>query len=456
MKQTISDSAASKPAMQAEPKPRRGSSTTRAPHAAAIRPDPSREPLSTTSGRKPSGIAASTPGIASTSSNTGRMTSIMEPNLRSNPYEPGNNAPAASATARGCHTVAAVILVTGGAGFIGSHVVDALVRAGHEVRVLDSLLPAAHVAVPDYLSPDAEFAEGDVRDPEAVARALRGVDAVCHQAAMVGLGVDLLDITEYVDHNDLGTAVLLRELARLRFPGRVVLAGSMVVYGEGAYACAEHGRAAPAPRDPADLLAGRFDHRCPACGGELAPVAVEETARLDPRSVYAATKVHQEHLCFAFSRETGVPVTSLRYHNVYGPRMPRDTPYAGVAAIFASALAAGEAPRVFEDGRQLRDFVHVRDVARANAIALTCEDPRPGAFNVASGVPRTVGQMAEVLAAAAGPDAPRPEVTGAFRAPDVRHVFASADLAARVLGFTAVEDFQAGMAEFALAPLRAT
>jgi dTDP-L-rhamnose 4-epimerase len=348
-----------------------------------------------------------------------------------------------------------MILVTGGAGFIGSHVVDNLVDTRCEVRVLDSLLPVAHAVRPDYVNSQAEFVEGDLRDPDAVRSALRGVDTVCHQAAMVGLGLDMRDLEDYVSHNDVGTAVLLKQLAASRFRGRLVLASSMVVYGEGAYLCAEHGRVAPAPRDPQHLAAARFEPRCPGCEGELRPIAVEESSPLDPRNVYAATKVHQEHLCFAFSRETGVPVTALRYHNVYGPRMPRDTPYSGVAAIFASSLAAGTPPRVFEDGGQLRDFVQVRDVARANVIALTCADPSAGAFNVASGTPRTVGEMAEALADAAGQDAPRPLVTGEFRLGDVRHVFASAERAERVLGFTATEGFREGMAEFTRAPLRA-
>jgi dTDP-L-rhamnose 4-epimerase len=348
-----------------------------------------------------------------------------------------------------------VILVTGGAGFIGSHVVDDLVDARRQVRVLDSILPVAHAARPDYLNPGAEFIEGDVGDADVVQGALQGVDTVCHQAAMVGLGRDMLDLEDYVRHNDLGTAVLLKQLAANRFRGRLVLASSMVVYGEGGYRCAQHGRVAPVPRDPEDLAAARFTPRCPGCDGELSPIAVDESAPLDPRNVYAATKAHQEHLCFAFSRETGIPVTALRYHNVYGPRMPRDTPYAGVAALFASALAAGRSPRVFEDGEQLRDFVHVRDVARANVIALTRADPAVGAFNVASGTPRTVGEMAQALADAAGHDAPRPRVTGEFRLGDVRHVFASAERARRVLGFTATEDFHAGMAEFTRSPLRA-
>ena len=338
-----------------------------------------------------------------------------------------------------------MILVTGGAGFIGSHIVDHLIDAGQPVRVLDSLRGAAGGA---HLHPGVDFHHGDVTDPTAVAAALEGVTAVCHQAAMVGLGVDLGDIADYVHHNDLGTAVLLRVLAARGVGGRLVLASSMVVYGEGAYRCAAHGPVAAPPRSAAALAAGRFEPECPACGAPLTPVAVNESAPVDPRNVYAATKTHQEHLAFAFSRETGVPVTALRYHNVYGPRMPRNTPYAGVAAIFAGALAAGRTPQVFEDGGQLRDFVHVRDVARANVLALTRPEPVAGALNIASGTPRSVGEMAEALAAAAGPGAPAPQVTGRFRLGDVRHVFASPRRAAQTLGFIAGEDFAAGMEEF--------
>jgi dTDP-L-rhamnose 4-epimerase len=346
------------------------------------------------------------------------------------------------------------VLVTGGAGFIGSHIVDALLDRGDDVRILDWLHPAAHASKPDYLDPRAEFVAGDVRDGATVADAVRGVDDVCHQAAMVGLGTDVGDIADYVAHNDLGTAVLLRELARSRFTGRLVLASSMVVYGEGRYSCAEHAIVRPGPRLRADLDAGRFEPPCPRCGAALRPQSIPEDAPLDPRNVYAATKLHQEHLATAFGRETGVPVTALRYHNVYGPRMPRDTPYAGVASIFASALAGGRAPRVFEDGGQLRDFVHVRDVARANVLALTTDEAVPGAFNVASGTPRSVGEMARALHAASPTAAPTPLTTGAYRLGDVRHVFASAELAAARLGFRAGEPFDAGMAEFATAALR--
>jgi dTDP-L-rhamnose 4-epimerase len=343
-----------------------------------------------------------------------------------------------------------MILVTGGAGFIGSHVVDALLAEGEEVRVLDALLPAAHRAPPAYLDERAELVVGDVRDADVVERALRGVTAVSHQAAMVGLGVDLGDIADYVSHNDLGTAVLLRALRG--FSGRLVLGSSMVVYGEGRYRCDEHGLVRPGPRSTGDLDAGRFEPPCPVCGRSLEALAVPEDAPVDPRNVYAATKLAQEHLCLAFARETGVPVTALRYHNVYGPRMPRDTPYAGVASIFRSAFAAGRAPRVFEDGAQRRDFVHVRDVARANVLAL--RGAAPGIYNVCSGTPRTVGEMAAALGRAIA-GAPAPVVTGEWRAGDVRHVFASPAHAAASLGFTADEGFEAGMREFATAELRA-
>ena len=346
-----------------------------------------------------------------------------------------------------------MILVTGGAGFIGSHIVDALVEQGHAVRAVDALLPVAHAARPSYLNPDAEWLEGDLRDPAVAERAVAGIGAVCHQASMVGLGTDIGDIADYVGHNDLATALLLRALAGSGFTGRLVLASSMVVYGEGSYRCARHGVVRPGPRRAEALDAGGFEPPCPVCGEPLAPGTVDEDAPLDPRSVYAATKVAQEHLCAAFSRETGVPVTALRYHNVYGPRMPRDTPYAGVASIFRSALEAGRAPRVFEDGGQRRDFVHVRDVARANLCALLAAEPVAGAFNVASGTPHSVLEMAAALADAFE-GAERPVVTGEWRGGDVRHIVASAERAAGGLGFRAREEFEAGMREFATAPLR--
>lgn len=347
------------------------------------------------------------------------------------------------------------VLVTGGAGFIGSHVVEALVARGHDVLSVDALLPGAHAGTPpEYLHPDAEHRVGDVRDLDTAREAVRGADAVCHQAAMVGLGVDLGDIADYVAHNDLGTAVLLRALHERDFGGPIVLASSMVVYGEGGYRCPQHGAVRPAPRRVDDLEAGRYDPGCPRCAAALVAEEVTEHAPADPRNVYAATKLHQEHLCSAYAREYGSTVASLRYHNVYGPRMPRDTPYAGVASIVRSALERHEAPRVFEDGRQMRNFVHVTDVAAANVLAL--EAGADGPFNVASAEPHTVGEMADALAGAFGPDAPRPRVVGGYRLGDVRHVFASPAKAERELGFRSQVGFAEGMRSFASAPLRAS
>jgi dTDP-L-rhamnose 4-epimerase len=352
-------------------------------------------------------------------------------------------------------TVGAVthVLVTGGAGFIGSHLTAALVADGHRVTVLDVGHPAAHHRPPRDTVAGCQVLTADVRDKTAVGRAVAGVDAVVHQAAMVGLGVDLDDLPEFVGCNDLGTAVLLAAMARAGVH-RLVLASSMVVYGEGAYVCPDHGPVSPAARAVADLAAARFEPTCPRCGAALTPDLVDEDARLDPRSVYAATKVAQELLTAAWARQTGGSVTALRYHNVYGPGMPKDTPYSGVAAIFRSALEAGRAPKVFEDGDQRRDFVHVRDVAAANMAALASTGSGTGwrAYNIASGVPTTVGAMATALTTAMG--GPAPVVTGEFRLGDVRHVIASPARAAAELGFRATVGFADGMAEFAHADLR--
>ncbi|MFF5257904.1 NAD-dependent epimerase/dehydratase family protein [Actinomadura viridis] len=334
------------------------------------------------------------------------------------------------------------VLLTGSAGFIGSHVAEALTVSGHEVREFD--LSAGEEA-------------GDVRDPAAVARRLRGVDAVCHQAAMVGLGVDVFDLPAYAGVNVQGTAVLLAEMARAGVRG-LVLASSMVVYGEGAYTCDAHGNVRPGPRAERDLEAGRYEPSCPDCGSPLEPGVVREETGLDPRNVYADTKVAQEHLAASWARMTGGRVAALRYHNVYGPRMPLDTPYAGVAALFRSRLERGEPPSVYEDGRQRRDFVHVRDVARANVLALESlgerQEGESRAYNIASGTPRSIAEMAHALADVYG--GPAPQVTGGYRLGDVRHIVASPERARRELGYTAEVPFTVGMAEFANAKAGAT
>jgi dTDP-L-rhamnose 4-epimerase len=349
------------------------------------------------------------------------------------------------------------VLVTGAAGFIGSHIVDELIADGHDVVLLDSLHPAVHNGLPSYIHNDACFHHSDVRDSAAVERALDGVDAVCHQAAMVGLGVSLADLPMYADVNVTGTAVLLDAMGRLGV-GRLVLASSMVVYGEGAYTCSVCGPVRPLPRVVGDLSAGVFEPRCPSCAGLLTSSVIVESAGLDPRNAYATSKLAQEHLSANWARLTGGSVVALRYHNVYGPRMPRDTPYSGVAAIFRSAFERGEPPRVFEDGGQRRDFIHVRDIAACNVRALRAVGSGPEgelrAYNVASGTPHTVGEMASELASAFDGGI-EPKITGEFRLGDVRHIVASPAAAGEALGFTASTSFADGMAQFAHAELRA-
>ncbi|MBC7518381.1 MAG: NAD-dependent epimerase/dehydratase family protein [Microbacteriaceae bacterium] len=381
------------------------------------------------------------------------------------------------------------LLVTGGAGFIGGAIVEAALERGWAVRVLDSLRSDVHGASDSHGSETGavdsttapfrdsrvEFQLGDVRDAAAVTRALDGIDVVCHQAAKVGLGVNFSDAPDYVSSNELGTAVLLATMAQ-RGIRRLVIASSMVVYGEGSYRSAT-GVTRPAPRRVSDLDARRFDP-LDDDGNPLTPELISEDALLDPRNVYAVTKLAQEHLAAAWARATGGTVVALRYHNVYGPRMPQNTPYAGVASLFRSSLARGEAPRVFEDGAQRRDFVHVSDIASANLAALeatadashdtggakvtggftatagvTVVTPPFRAFNVGSGTVHTIGEMAAQLSKHANGLAPI--ITGEYRLGDVRHITASSERIKRELGWVPQISFEAGMKEFATAPLRA-
>ncbi|QUR66290.1 NAD-dependent epimerase/dehydratase family protein [Mycobacterium spongiae] len=344
------------------------------------------------------------------------------------------------------------VLVTGAAGFIGSRVGEVLRAAGHDVVGVDVLLPAAHGPNP-VMPPGCHRV--DVGDPGALGPMLAGVDVVVHQAAMVGAGVDAADAPAYGGHNDFATTVLLAQMfaAGVR---RLVLASSMVVYGQGRYRCPAHGLVDPLPRRRADLDAGNFEHRCPLCDEALRWQLVDEDAALRPRSLYAASKTAQEHYALAWSESTGGSVVALRYHNVYGPGMPRDTPYSGVAAIFRSALEKNEPPRVFEDGGQMRDFVHVDDVAAANlAAAHLIESDHHGfaAANVCSGRPISILDVATALCDARGRSV-SPVITGQYRSGDVRHIVADPARATNLLGFRAGVDPQAGLHEFAFAPLR--
>ncbi|WP_213813704.1 NAD(P)-dependent oxidoreductase [Glaciihabitans sp. dw_435] len=345
------------------------------------------------------------------------------------------------------------LLITGGAGFIGGTIVSAALDRGWSVRVLDSLRPDVHGGEPT-IDPRVDFIRGDVRDPDAVAAALDGIEVVCHQAAKVGLGVDFADAPDYVSSNDLGTAVLLAGMSAAG-TARLVVASSMVVYGEGAYRGAS-GPTRPAPRVVADLDAGRFDP-LDEQGNPLVSELIDEDAPLDPRNVYAITKLSQEYLSTNWARNTGGTAAALRYHNVYGPGMPQNTPYAGVASLFRSSLERGEAPRVFEDGGQRRDFVHVRDVASANIAAIEWTARADAgafrAFNVGSGDIHTIGELAEQLSLHTG--GLDPITTGEYRLGDVRHITASSARLKTELGWSPSMSFEDGMREFATAPLRA-
>ncbi len=336
------------------------------------------------------------------------------------------------------------VLLTGAAGFIGGHIHSSL-TPDHEVVAIDAFLDSAH----GHIDPVDGIARVDIRDHDALVGLLAGVDVVCHQAAVVGAGVNAADAPAYASHNDFGTAVLLAAMAETGCR-RLVLASSMVVYGEGRYRNPAGDIVVPGPRTGLDD--GRFDNTDPVTGEVLDWTLVEEDAALQPRSTYAASKLAQENYALAWSLATGGSVTALRYHNVYGPHMPRNTPYSGVAAMFRSSLEAGRAPQVYEDGKQARDFVHVSDIATANVLSVEADLPGFTALNVSSGQPITIGEVASTLSAACS--GPAPEITGRYRSGDVRHIVASPERARKTLGFTASIAPADGLLEFATAPLR--
>jgi dTDP-L-rhamnose 4-epimerase len=335
------------------------------------------------------------------------------------------------------------VLITGGAGFIGSHLGDELLRSGYRVRSLDSLVGQVHGEEqrPDYLADEIELVSGDVRDPEAIRRALDGVDSVVHLAARVGVGQSMYQLAEYTAANTAGTAVLLETL--LEHPVRkLVAASSMSIYGEGAY------KPAPAvERTREQLERGEWDPRGPN-GEELHPVPTPETKEPALASIYALTKYDQERMCLLYGAAYDVPAVALRFFNVYGPRQALSNPYTGALAIFASRLLNGRAPVIYEDGAQRRDFVHVRDVARACRLALERDaaDGRP--VNVGSGRSASILEVAEALARVLGKEI-EPELTGTFRAGDIRHCFADATLARETLGLEAEVALEDGLAELA-------
>jgi dTDP-L-rhamnose 4-epimerase len=328
------------------------------------------------------------------------------------------------------------ILVTGGAGFIGSHLVDALVAGGHNVRVLDLLVSQVHTSgKPKYLNPSAEFIHGDVCDPQVVQRAIEDVDAIFHLAAEVGVGQSMYEIQRYVRANDLGTAVLLENLIerkdRIR---KLVVASSMSIYGEGAYTCASCGEVYPQLRPPTQLLDRRWDMECPTCGAQLTPSGTREDKPLFPTSIYAVTKQDQEQFCLVFGRAYGIPTVALRFFNVYGPRQALSNPYTGVCAIFSARLLNNQRPWIFEDGEQTRDFVHVSDIVQANLLALESNGADYHAVNVGTGVATSVRQVSRLLAEGLGKDL-EPEIVSKYREGDIRHCVADISRARALLGY---------------------
>ena len=342
------------------------------------------------------------------------------------------------------------VLVTGGAGFVGSHLVDVLLARGERVRVLDNLDPLAHAdGRPGHLDREAELIVGDLADREAVERALEGVDRVFHLGGVVGNGESMVNVRRSVDANAGGTATLLEAvLARRERVRRLVAASSMVVYGEGSYRCCEHGRLAPPPRPLGQLRRRAWEPLCPRCGEVLEPVPTREDDPLRPLSVYGITKRDQEELVLVLGRAYGLETVALRYLNIYGPRQALANPYTGVAAIFAARVLAGQRPRVFEDGAQLRDLVHVSDVVDATLAAMDA-DAAPGhAINVATGRQVGVLELARQITSALGSQL-EPDVTGEYRLGDIRHCFADVGLSRELLGFAAQRELRDGIPELA-------
>ena len=344
------------------------------------------------------------------------------------------------------------VLVTGGAGFIGSHLVESLLAQGLTVRVLDNLDPQVHgpgATHPALLPPGVEFLHGSVTDRAMVDRALKGVRSVVHLAAAVGVGQSMYAIAPYVETNALGTATLLDVMVNGGHGiTRLVVASSMSIYGEGRYRCAQCGPIAPRLRSTGQLQARDWEMRCPACGTSVTPVPTDEDKPLFPTSVYAVTKRDQEELCLSVGRAYGIGTVALRLFNVYGPRQSLSNPYTGAAAIFASRLLNRQRPLLFEDGGQSRDFTHVRDIVRAFCLALERDDVTDVALNVGTGRATSIASVARLLGEVLGV-ACTPEIVGKFRDGDIRHCVGDITLIRRVLGYEPTTQLEAGILDLA-------
>jgi len=341
-------------------------------------------------------------------------------------------------------------LITGGAGFVGSHLADALLAAGHDVKVFDSFSPQVHgEGIPGYLSRDLEVIAGDVRDSFAVKQAVADVEVVFHLAAAVGVGQSMYQIADYMSANTQGTAILLQSILDSKAAlEKLVVASSMSIYGEGQYLCANCGDVAPGPRATQQLLGKRWEVLCPNCGMELTPVPTTEAKPLQCTSVYALSKKDQEELCLLYGRTYGLPVVALRYFNIYGTRQSLSNPYTGVAAIFASRLLNNRPPLVFEDGQQMRDFVSVQDVVAANVLAMSSARANGKVLNIGSGMPVSIREVASAISRSLAANVPF-EITGKYRAGDIRHCFADISQARELIGYEPKVSFENGISELA-------
>ncbi len=344
------------------------------------------------------------------------------------------------------------ILITGGAGFVGSHLADGLLEAGHRVRILDDLTPQVHQnGPPSYLSPQVELIVGDVRDPNLLREVLKGVDVVFHFAATVGVGQSMYEISRYMSVNTQGTAELLQAILDTKSQvKKLIVASSMSIYGEGRYVCSGCGQPAfPPVRPVSQLKAGQWELHCDACGGVLQPEPTNETKPSEINSIYALSKRDQEELCLIYGRTYGLPVTALRFFNIYGTRQALSNPYTGVAAIFAARLINNQAPLVFEDGEQQRDFVSVHDIVRANLLAMERPESDGEVINIGCGMPIKIRRVAEILAAALGKSELAPVITQKYRSGDIRHCYADLTKARRLLGYEPKVTHEEGFRELA-------
>lgn len=331
----------------------------------------------------------------------------------------------------------ATTLITGGAGFIGSHLVDALVEAGHKVRVFDNLEPQVHglnPEKPDYLNPEAEFIRGDIRDINKLKKAMSGVEIIFHEASAVGSGQSLFEISKYVNVNSLGTANLLQVIISKKMKiKKLIVASSMSVYGEGKYLCKQCGIVYPPLRSIGQMKLGRWEMTCPKCSAIVTPLPIDEEKPLTPTTIYGVTKRDQEELVMTVAKAFDVPAIVLRYFTVYGPRQSLSNPYAGIFAIFISRILDEEPPPIFEDGLEMRDFVHVNDVVKANILALE-SNINYGIFNVGTGRPTSILSLANMLIRKLDSKV-NPIILGKFRPGEVRHGFADISKIVNKLGF---------------------